>query len=363
MNRILFAIDSPLQLCEGNFFREVLNGLRHDLEIRVIVTQPVSGLQSFLDSVGMPDGIGVEFIPKRFRNDPGCIARIRKAARKFGAELLHCWESSIVRLASFASLKAKWKFVANKFDLLDEHFWDQVAFRSASTIFIGHDSIQPLLVDDGCQASHIRVLKIGAPVAKFDKVAQPLDGLRDRFEIPEDLFLVGANAPLIAKNQLKDFLWATDLLQTTRSDFRFLLFGAGPQLWRLKRFARQSHADRKTIFMPPTENILPWFREMDLYWHGYEYNPNPFEIAAAHRGGCPTLVPRLLGQTGVVRDGLNGFLFDRGQRDQIARLTNALFNDHEKLRQLKESTLESSESSSIEQTVQDLLDGYRALCD
>ncbi len=358
--RLLFAIDSPNDLCEGYFFREVLNLLlRQDLDIHVVVLQPNHLGKSVVRSISEELGIKIRFVPKRFRNDLGCAISLRRIAKRFGATLIHSWGQTTTRIVGLASWHAPWKYVANKFNLLPNQFLDRLAFERSNKIVVNHPSIQSMFVDGGCRSEQICVLSIGAPDAKFDQVDNALDELRERFNLTEDLFLIGAKAEFVPLNRLKDLLWATDLLQTIRSDFRFLLFGDGPQMWRLKRFAKQSHADRKTIFLPPTENVLPWFRELDLYWHAFEHDPHPFEIAAATRGGCPTLGPMLLGETGAIQDAINGLLFEVGQRDQIARITNGLLNEPEKLQALKASTLQSAESSAIEDTVSNLMDIYR----
>ena len=357
--RILFVIDSFHDLCEGYFFREVLSSLlRNDLEIRIVVTQSRHPGNELLRAATEHLPMEIDLVPRRFHWDPACAAGIRGVAHRFAADVLHSWGDSTLAIAGLASCGARWKHIANKFNLYPVSLADRLAFRRTAVILVNHASVRGVLDQDGC-GDRVQVLHMGAPLAKFDNVQGTLDSLRDRYEIPEDLFLIGARADFLPVNRLKDLLWATDLLQTIRSDFRFLLFGNGPQRWRLKRFARQSHADRKTIFLPATENLLPWFRELDLYWHSFEYDPCPFEIAAATRGGCPTLAPRLLGESGVIHDSLNGLMFDVGQRDQIARITNALLNEPDKLELLKQSTFSLAEERDIQTTAEQLVQAYR----
>ena len=359
--RILFVIDSFTDLCEGYFFREVLNSLlRSGIEIRVVLTQPQRMTKNVFRNVTANLPVDVDLAPQRFRHDPGCAAMIRRIAGKFAAPLIHSWGSSAMFVTCLASWGTPWKHVANKFNLFGVRLTDRMALRRAAMVLVNDESVRSLLERNDC-GNQVQVLKVGAPLAKFDEVHGTLDGLRDRLELPEDLFLIGARADFLPVNRLKDLLWATDLLQTIRSDFRFLLFGDGPQRWRLERFARQSHADRKTVFVPATENLLPWFRELDLFWHAFEYDPRPFEIAAATRGGCPTLAPRRLGNTGAIRDSINGRLFDVGQRDQIARISNALLNDGEQLKLLQESTFGLAKDHEIQSTTSGLLEVYQKL--
>ncbi|MDA7950333.1 MAG: glycosyltransferase [Pirellulaceae bacterium] len=69
--------------------------------------------------------------------------------------------------------------------------------------------------------------------------------LTDELGLPTDAYLAVAGGPLVASRKLKDLIWMVDLLEAFYEKFHLVIFGNGPQKWRLDHFRRQVHvADR-----------------------------------------------------------------------------------------------------------------------
>ena len=366
-HRILFVVGSLNDLRPGCALRELHDALlRQQQNLSVVVLQAVSTWQR----QAFPwNGNAIKFIPVRFAFDLVAIGRIRNWAKQQAATLVHSWGAAANRLTQLAAVAAPWHLVCSKTDLRCEPGLkiSMLAVPIGKTIhwLASHQEIVDRLRQSGISPSQLKRLQIGAPLPPFADVSdRPPESteLRETFRLAQDWFLIGIHADLVPRSRIKDLIWATDLLQCVRDDFRVLLFGHGPQRWRLQRFARQATVDSKVIFVDDLEsNWLHWLPELDLYWHAYRFDPHPFNIVAALRAGCPVLAPEGPGLSDLIDDQVNGLLFDEGQRDQIARKTNALFNDRSLHQKLKQNAANTPGAVEIADTVRDLIEAYESI--
>jgi glycosyltransferase involved in cell wall biosynthesis len=344
-------------LLPGSLLRAVLQEIRKssiDISVGVLGKRFHS-----TDDLEIP----VKKINQRFDNDLIAAAQIHRLAKSTGAAIVHSWGRAANRLAKIASLWSAWHFVSTKLDLIDDEtlVFPKFAQRNLpqQVVVVSHRSIEVLARAQGLAPNQVQRIRIGAPATGKNDQATPLE---NRLAVlPPDHFLIITRARLLPESRLKDLLWATDLLQCVRPDFRFLIFGEGPQQWRLQRYARQTTADAKAVFMNPSDDFFRWLSIADLYWHPTHFRPRPFEPIAALRCGVPVLAAKSDAMAEMIQDGVNGILFDQGQRDQIARFTNMLFDDTEKLQQMKKNAAASGAAYSIADTADDLLAIYEKL--
>ena len=364
--RILFLVDSCRDLCPGQFFRELLDAMPNESVEYSIGILDIPGNRRGL-SYELPD-CPLHFLGRRFTWDFGAAFQIRQIAHQENLSILHSWSGRANRIAKLA---ASWG--ARQWGI-QELILTQSDFRKSANLFSGfklggcrtrvlttHPSIEKRLLSSGYSAHQLFSIHMGAPLPPFSdisKKAPPQRELREALDLPEDLLLIGANADWVSWNRWKDLLWSVDLVQSVRDDFRFLVFGDGPQRWRLEKFAHQTEADRKTIFLGNHPDFLHWLRELDLFWHAYDYDPCPYAVVAALRAGCPVLAPRSQELAELIGDG--GQTFELGKRDQIARITNSLFESPEQLGQLRENTQSLKHLVDIKQTAEELLELYDA---
>lgn len=106
----------------------------------------------------------------------------------------------------------------------------------------------------------------------------------------------------------------------------------------------------------PNDQIGRVFSEIDLLvvpsiW----YENTPLVIYSAQAAGCPVVATNLGGMAEVVRNGVNGILFEPGDVSGLRKILQGLADDREQLRKLSEGSVAPR---SIENYVDQLLEVY-----
>jgi glycosyltransferase involved in cell wall biosynthesis len=159
------------------------------------------------------------------------------------------------------------------------------------------------------------------PPGKFDRQA-----FRRGLGIPGQARLVGLAAQLRPDQRIKDFIWAGDLMACIRDDVYWLVIGEGPHAWRLQRFARQLEIGSHLKFLGWHPDAAAILGSLDVYVQASAGSESCTGMAMALRQGIPQvgLIDPVHRQ--FVRHGYNGFLVERGARNEIARCVNRLVN-------------------------------------
>jgi len=380
---VLFLTDRIADLMTNSLLRDILErSPEFQIQPHVcLLTHRVKTCEPF----DVPSDIPIHFVADRFRFDFMTGWRVSRLARHIKADTIHGWSQSGNRVASWVGGITGTPFVKSHFELLAETNSDwkpNRIGRNAKGLHLVSSSIirEQLLerIEPGQAEFHQADSRAAAddePIANeldnsirtlaihADQVFRDDAGVnvRESLGLPKDGFLIVACADFLPRNRLKDLLWAVDLVQCVRHDFRFVLFGNGPQAWRLRRFAEQCTADQKTVFVDGLSRFRDVLLEADVYWHSFIHEPVPYNIKLAMKSRCAIVAPRCHGIADIVQDGVNGHLVDVGKRDQFARVTNALFKHPETLERFKLAAGESDADRNLETTIQSLLDAYRHL--
>ena len=355
---MLFVVNSLENLCPGQFVRESIGAIPQDSCDWVLAILDVDRPKQ--RQFELPDG-PVFFLGKRFHFDLGAAAHLAQLIRQHKIDIVHAWSGRANRISQIANSLERRKLIWTKTDFQnsDARSFQLGKTKQVSKIVTTHAEIARRLMQAGFGEQEIATIPMGAPLPVFQPCAGSKvrsSSIRDSLDIPEEIFLVGAHASMVPRNRWKDLLWAVDLVQSVRDDFQFLAFGDGPQRWRLEKYAQQVDAAGKTHFLGSDPAFLNWLPELDLFWHGYQHDPAPFPVVAALRSGCPVLAPEDPELAAMV--GAGGKLFELGHRDQIARITNSLFDDRQQLEHLGQQAKSIEHLADIRETVTRLLDVY-----
>lgn len=382
---VLFLTDRIADLTASSLLRDILGRLP-EYQIQPHVCLLTNRVKTS-ESLDLPTNIPIHFVSDRFRFDFLTAFRVSWLARRIKADTIHGWSQARNQMIRTVGAITGTPFVENYFELLFDtnSNWKPIRIGRktkrlqlvSSPIIrqqlferIGSGQIDSRQADSRQKAedarikdesnNSIRTLAIHADKARREDVGIKV---RESLGLPKDGYLIVACADFLPRNRLKDLLWAVDLVQCVRHDFRFVLFGSGPQAWRLRRFAQQCTADQKTVFIDDLSRFRDVLVEADVYWHSFTHIPVPYNIKLAMKSECAIVAPLCHGIAEIVEDGVSGHLVDVGKRDQFARVTNALFKHPEKLERFKLAAGESDSDEDLETTIQSLLDSYRQLDD
>ena len=90
--------------------------------------------------------------------------------------------------------------------------------------------------------------------------------LRKQLGLTANCRLVGTAGALTTDDQLKDVIWAADLLKVVRDDVQLIIFGDGPERWRWERFRDSVQINDRVHFVTPSPDICHELAELDCYW-------------------------------------------------------------------------------------------------
>ena len=142
--------------------------------------------------------------------------------------------------------------------LLEDRLSSQI-----ETLIVPHQAVADDLADEGLIAKYTLLIpngvRVGDMASPEEKVAivdrgalsrrDLRNSIRERMSLPDETRLAITIADLEPRTRLKDLVWATDLLSCVREDFHFAIIGTGRQLWRLRKFARQTEAREHVHFL------------------------------------------------------------------------------------------------------------------
>src|SRR5438046_2556173 len=97
-------------------------------------------------------------------------------------------------------------------------------------------------------------------------------------------------------------------------ELHVLLFGEGPQHWRLERYARQCQVDDRIHFLGERVDVRRWLPQCDLLWQANKTAGTGSAILEAMAAGIPVVASDIPAHRELVVAGQTGFLVPVGAR-------------------------------------------------
>ena len=301
------------------------------------------------------------------------VGRLRKLVGRLRPAVVHTWGQPTERVSLLACRRLRFetpRIISTELSLRPEkrfslQLLDRRLSRNAERMIVPHESVKESLVEAGYRGPRITIApnaiavgaKRNAPYKStvIDEKAKTAarQKLKQLCRLPDDFKLGGAVAPLHARSRLKDLVWATDLLTCIRNDFHFVIFGVGPQLQRLKKFASQTEAFHHVHFVGEPENTLELVSGLDFFMQSHLNDPQPAMLLHAMSRGVPAISVYGPGTTEIIRHQETGFAVNYGARDEFARWTKYMLELPDAAKQLaKQGQQFVQRQFPVEKTIQ-----------
>lgn len=161
----------------------------------------------------------------------------------------------------------------------------------------------------------------------------PLEPVLDPGHLP----VVGVAGPLEVVKGLPYFLGAAQRVREVRPDVEFLIAGAGPEEFNLRRLARLLAIDRHVTFIPQLRDFTAALAAMDIYCLPSLQQGLGTVMLEAMALGRPVIATRVGGVYSVVRDGDTGLLVPPSQSGPLAERILELLQDPLRARAIGEA--------------------------
>lgn len=176
------------------------------------------------------------------------------------------------------------------------------------------------------QNKKLKVIYSGINPARFPYQA-PISYLRDEFQIPQFVHIIGNIASLVPAKDYSTFLSTAALLIRKRSDLRFLIIGEGPERKKLEELAQQLNINNYVIFAgfrKDIESIMPSF---DILLFTSQSEGLGTIVLEAMVCGVPVVATRAGGIPEMIHHLENGLLADPGDATALAEAVLRLLDD------------------------------------
>ena len=357
--RILFTVEHLYPLGPAQLLFPLASELAtagKDVVVAVL-GQRTETTQEWLDS-----GIRVFFVngddktPLHTQRDAFTVIReLRSLIRLVEPDTLHAWCGEAIWLTLLATQSIPLtpalpsvRLMATELNLHPEKKFirsileDRLSYQ-IETLIVPHETVAVDLADEGLIAKYTQIIpngvRVGDKALPEEKIAIVDRGalgrrdlrhsIREKMSLPEDTRLAITVADLEPRTRLKDLVWATDLLSCIREDFHFAIIGTGRQLWRLRKFARQTEARDHVHFLGLPESPESYLAAADFYWQSHLQSPQGGPLLAAMAMGIPAISVLGPGTEAVIDHQATGFATNFGARDEFARWTKYLIEQAE----------------------------------
>lgn len=183
------------------------------------------------------------------------------------------------------------------------------------------------LVDMGVSPKRIKVIINGVKgisVLSKDERSR----IRSSLSIPEDAVVVGIFARLEEYKGHKDLIEAASILLSYSDAYRFLIVGGGSLEEKLKNICREKGIDDKFIFTGFVDDVTEYFNITDINVncsHGTE--TSSLALSEGMSLGIPCIASDFGGNSYMVQDGINGYVYPAYDSHRLAVLIERSGND------------------------------------
>ena len=136
--------------------------------------------------------------------------------------------------------------------------------------------------------------------------------------VPPEAFVVGWIGRMTGVKNTDDVLVAVQLLRDRGVDAYLCMVGDGPDRGKIERRAHELGVVKRCLFLGYQEQVAPFYAAFDAMILPSVNEGTPVSAIESLAAGRPVVATRVGGVPDVVDDGVDGFLVDPGDPEQLA---------------------------------------------
>ena len=303
---------------------------RERFEVHVCALTRGGPLETPLREAGIP----VTVIGKSWKIDPWAYARLRRLIVRLQPDLVHTWIFAANAYGRWAAKSAGVKHLVAGERCVDSwKQWHELAIdrylaRYTQRFVTNSSGVREFYAAHGLPADKFVVIPNGVAVGE-PQSPRPREQVLAELGLPADAWLIAAVNRLWPQKRVKDLIWAADLLKIVNARTHLLIFGDGPQRWRLERYRDQCELSDRVHFLGAREDVPSLLPHCQCLWLGSGYEGQSNAILEAMAAGLPVIATDIPGNRDLVLPEETGALVPVGDRAAFARRTNVLLEHPE----------------------------------
>lgn len=275
-------------------------------------------------------GIPVHLLRKRHKLDLGFFWRVAKLLRRQKIDILHAHSGCFFYAAVFVCLAAVRKFVYTAHGLpvlnrLQDRIEDNLAGIFCSAIVPVSQEIKAVMERRMplVKSKMVPILN-GIDTERFRPFADASERRKmlDRYNLPEDAFLVGSVGRLDpVKNYSMLLRTFAALLVERGKQLRLIMVGDGPCRAELEKLASELGIAESVTFLGRQYRVFEILPLLDVFVLSSFTEGTSVALLEAQACGVPAVVTNVGGNGDIIEEGINGFLCEvNADADMIAGL-------------------------------------------
>lgn len=176
------------------------------------------------------------------------------------------------------------------------------------------------------------VIRSGIDTARFIEDSGDRAALRAELGIPADAPLVGTVGEIRPAKAPEDFVAAAQRLLLLRPQAHFVWIGDGEQRAELELRITRCDLGERLHLLGERHDVPQLLRALDVYLLASRFEGLSRTVVEALLSGVPVVTTRVGGHAEVLRDGLDGYLVDRGDVAAMARRVDDALTHNQEMR-------------------------------
>jgi len=315
-----------------------LNGYGETRQLRLLVQQQLAAgshvrvvaLSADAEVRAAFEAMGIEccVLQRRWMADPIAFWRLSKALQSTPAELIHTWGKVALNYGLAAHSKESCPLIATLFEAPRNTFWNwcRNTFwgQPAQTAVTSHRVAQDCYAQGFAEEStSIVALSVAGP----GECVVPREQLLAELNLSSDSLLIAIAGPLVHSKRIDDAIWCFELVRTLEDRVHLVIFGDGPDRYRLERYVRLVSETEAVSFLGYRADLLELLPNVDVLWQPGEETTLAGVMLEAMAAQVPVVASDVPVHRDVIDDGHTGYLFPIGSRAGCARQTQRLLTD------------------------------------
>lgn len=278
-----------------------------------------------------------------------------KDAETHPPDMLHIQSRQVWENGRWLARRLHRPYVVTVHDHLHEQESFGIDFIWCRKVIAVSESVKNnLLQRTKLREDQITVIHTGVGIPPADETREPL--------MPDRVPVVGTAGPLEAVKGFPFFLSAAQQVLATGRDVEFLIAGAGPEEFNLRRLARQLGIADKVTFVPNLSELTESLDAMDVFCLPSLEQGLGTIMLEPMAMGKPVIATGVGGVYSVVEDGRTGLMVPPSDSRALAASILELLNDPGRARQIGQAGRERVVSEfGVQKMIRQTVDLYREL--
>jgi glycosyltransferase involved in cell wall biosynthesis len=217
---------------------------------------------------------------------------------------------------------------ATQMSRLITFLYKQASFFVDKILTISQDTKRDL-IHGGVSAKKITALYIGVDTKKFKPLSRTkINHLRNMFHIRPNAFILGYLGTVTDEKGIKDFVLVSTMILKQDKNFHFVVIGNGPFLPWVKKTVKKYKLTQNYTYSGFIDDVTKYLGIIDiLFLPTRHYEGLPLAILEAQSMGKVVITSRIGGNTEIITNCVNGFLYTKLDKAAIVkRVENLCFN-------------------------------------